>query len=91
MMEASKKCAQRPAHPLSRSRASIPGVALDVANDPLLADVGEIAGTRGAHFAQKAPNDWKMGDDEPRRQPATATASAPPGRPADCTASPLAT
>jgi hypothetical protein len=56
MMEVSKKYAQRPAHPLSRSRASIPGVALDVANDTLLADVGEIAGARRAHFAQKAAN-----------------------------------
>jgi hypothetical protein len=69
-MEVSKKCAQRPAHPLSRSRASIPGVSLDVANDPLFADVGEIAGARKGHFAQKAANDWKMGDDGPRRQPA---------------------
>jgi hypothetical protein len=42
----------------------------DVAVDALLGDVAEIAGSGRAHLAREAANDWQMGDDGPRRQPA---------------------
>ena len=50
MMEVSEKCAQRPAHRLPGLRAPILGVALDVADDVLLADLAEVAGTGRAHL-----------------------------------------
>ena len=123
MMEVSEKCAQRPAHRLPGNRAQIPGVALDVAGDVLLADLAEVAGAGRAHLTQEPADDRQVANDGLRRQTAfpsqiiaelpeylvlrgdpsavspaqscppratqTATASAPPGRPAGWTVSPL--
>src|SRR5262245_58283900 len=70
MMEVSEKCAHRPAHRLPGCRAPIPGVALDVADDVLSADLAEIAGAGRAHLAQEATTEWQVANDGPRRQPA---------------------
>jgi hypothetical protein len=60
MMEVSEKCAQRPAHRLPGHRAPIPGMALDVPGDVLLADLAEVAGAGRAHLTQEPADDWQL-------------------------------
>ena len=69
-MEVSEKCSQRPAHRLPCSRAPILGVALDVADHVLLADLAEVVVTGGAHLVQEPADDREMTDDGLRRQAA---------------------
>jgi hypothetical protein len=70
MMQISEKCAQRPAHRFPGRRAPIPGVALNVVGDVLLADLAEVAVAGRAHLVQEPTDHRQVADNGLRRQPA---------------------
>ena len=69
-MEISEKCTKRPAHRLPGIRAPIPGMALNIAGDVLLADPAKVAGASRAHFTQELANYRQIADNRRRRQTA---------------------
>src|ERR1700675_2633316 len=68
MVEEMEKGAQRPAHRLACSRAPILGVALNVADHVLLADLAQVAGAGWTNLTQKPADRRQVADDGPGSQ-----------------------